>query len=202
MMKEEDAHLLESINRPYHPNIDRSREEYFARKKEEDQRMLEKKAREYFNNEWVMEKEKELQDLQRKEDAATDEDVKRVFHYMLEVTVEALKLKFKKEEVHGLAKLVLLERRKKAVEMHWVSPSQAQRINSIWCPLPYPCEEIEDDYDEDLFMTLSTTPKAYGRSCTQKRKSQKRRSEQTSTPVPKRGRITHFFRPSQQNVLE
>ena len=202
MMKEEDAHLLESINRPYHPNIDRSREEYFARKKEEDKRMLEKKAREYFNNEWVMEKEKELRDLQRKEDAATDEDVKRALHYMLEVTVEALKLKFKKEEVHGLAKLVLLERRKKAVEMQWVSPSQAQRINSIWCPLPYPCEEVEDDYDEDLFMTLSTTPKAYGRSCTQKRKSQKRRSEQTSTPVPKRGRITHFFRPSQQNVLE
>ena len=40
MMKEEDAHLLESITGPYHPNIERSREEYFARKKEEDQRML------------------------------------------------------------------------------------------------------------------------------------------------------------------
>ena len=64
---------------------------------------------------------------------------------MLEVTVEALKLKFQKEEVQGLAKLVLLERRKKAVEMQWVSPSQAQRINSIWCPLPYPCEEMEDN---------------------------------------------------------
>ena len=77
MMKEEDAHLLESITGPYHPNIERSREEYFARKKEEDQRMLEKKAREYVNNEWVMEKEKELRDLQKNEDAATDEDVKR-----------------------------------------------------------------------------------------------------------------------------
>ena len=63
---------------------------------------------------------------------------------MLEVTVEALKLKFQKEEVQGLAKLVLLERRKKAVEMRWVSPSQAQRINRIWCPLPYPREEMED----------------------------------------------------------
>ena len=96
MMKEEDAHFLESVTGPYHPNIERSREEYFARKKEEDQRMLEKKAREYFNNEWVMEKEKELRDLQKKEDAATD-DVKRALHYMLEVTVEALKLKFKKD---------------------------------------------------------------------------------------------------------
>ena len=92
----------------------------------------------------------------KKEDAATDEDVKRALHYMLEVTVEALKLKFKKNEVHGLAKLVLLERRKKAVEMQWVSPSQAQSINSIWCPLPYPCEEMIDDDEEELFMTLST----------------------------------------------
>jgi len=66
---------------------------------------------------------------------------------MMEVTVEVLKLKFRKEEVSGLAKLVLLERRKKAVEMNWVSPSQAQRINSIWCPPPYPCKEIEGEED-------------------------------------------------------
>ena len=198
MLKEEDAHLLQSVNGPYHPNIERSRDQYFARKKQEDQRMLEKKAREYFNNGWIMEKEGELRDLQRKEDAATDEDVKRALQYMLEVTVEALKLKFQKEEVHGLAKLVLLERRKKAVEMQWVSPSQAERINSIWCPLPYPCEEMEDDDEVDLFMTPSTAPKAHGCSSSQKRKSQKRRSQQTRTSVPKRGRITHFFTSSQQ----
>ena len=121
---------------------------------------------------------------------------------MLEMTVEALKLKFKKDEVHGLAKLVLLEGRKKAVEMQRVSLSQAQRINSIWCPLPYPCEEMTDDDEEELFVTLSTTPRAYRRSCTQKPKSQKRQSEQTSTPPPKRGRITHFFTPSQQQNIK
>ena len=198
MMKEEDAHLLESVNGPYHPNIERSREEYFARKKEEDQRMLEKKAREYFSNEWIMEKEKELRDLQKREDVATDQDVKRALQYMVEVTVEALKLKFKKEEVRGLAKLVLLERRKKAVEMQWVSPSQAQLITSVWCPLPYPCEEMEDDDEQALFITPLTAPKANSGSSSQKRKPKKRRSQQTSTPVPKRGRITHFFTPSQQ----
>ena len=107
-------------------------------------------------------------------------------------------LKFQKEEVHGLAKLVLLERRKKAVAMQWVSPSQAERINSIWCPLPYPCEEMEDDDEVDLFMTPSTAPKAHGCLSSQKRKSQKRRSQQTRTSVPKRGRITHFFTSSQQ----
>ena len=60
MLKEEDAHLLQSVNGPYHPNIEHSRDQYFAKKKEEDRRVLEKKAREYFNNEWIMEKEKEL----------------------------------------------------------------------------------------------------------------------------------------------
>jgi len=74
MLKEEDAHLLQSVNSPYHPNVEHSRDQYFAKKKE-DQRLLETNAREYFNNEWIMEKEKELRDLQKKEDAVTDEDV-------------------------------------------------------------------------------------------------------------------------------
>ena len=174
MMRGEDAHLLDSVTGPYHPNIERSRDEYFSRKKEEEQRLLERKAREYLDNEWVMEKEKELQELQRNEDAATDPDIKKAIHYIMEITVEALKLRFQREEVPGLAKLVLLERRKKAVDMQWVSPVQAQRVNSIWCPLPYPCEEMEDDDEQDLFITPSTAPKAHGQSSsTPKWKSQK-----------------------------
>ena len=196
MMRGEDAHLLDSVTGSYHPNIERSRDEYFSRKKEEEQRLLERKAREYFDNEWVMEKEKELQELQRNEDADTDPDIKKAIHYMMEITVEALKLRFQRE-VPGLAKLVLLERRKKALDMQWVSPAQAQRVNSIWCPLPYPCEEMEDDDEQDLFITPSTAPKAHGQSSTPKRKSQKRQSQQSRTPVSKRGRITHFFSPSQ-----
>ena len=42
MLKEKDAHLLQSVNGPYHPNIERSSDQYFARKKQENQRMLEK----------------------------------------------------------------------------------------------------------------------------------------------------------------
>jgi len=76
-MIREDTHLLQSVNGPYHPNIERSREEYFTKKRQEDKRILEKKALEYFNDEWVMEKEKELRELQKKEDAAKDEQVKR-----------------------------------------------------------------------------------------------------------------------------
>lgn len=41
MMQEEDAHLLESVEGPYHPNIERYRAEYFSMKKQEEERMLE-----------------------------------------------------------------------------------------------------------------------------------------------------------------
>lgn len=46
MINEEDAHLLDSVHGPYHPNIEKSREDYIARKKEEDERMFVKKAHE------------------------------------------------------------------------------------------------------------------------------------------------------------
>ena len=104
MMREDDAHLLDSAEGPYHPNIERSKEVYFARKKEEDQRMLEEKARQYYQHEWVLTKEEELRQLQKQEDAATDEDVKRAQQYMMELTVDALKLRFQRYEVPGLSK--------------------------------------------------------------------------------------------------
>lgn len=53
--------------------------------------MLVKKAREYFKDEWVMEQERELRDLQKREDSAKDEGMKRALHYMMEMTVEAPK---------------------------------------------------------------------------------------------------------------
>jgi len=66
MLKEEDAHLLQLVNGAYHPNIEHCQDQYFAKKEKEDQQMLQKKAREYFNNKWIMEKEKQLQYLQKK----------------------------------------------------------------------------------------------------------------------------------------
>lgn len=97
--------------------------------------MLEKKAREYYNNDWIMAKKMELRDNQSKEDAATDEDTKRALLYIMEVTAQALKFKFQKEEVPGLSKSVLLQRRKKAVEMQSVSPTQAAASGA---PFPIP----------------------------------------------------------------
>ena len=66
MLREDDAHLLQSVNGPYHSNIEKTREEYFAKKKAEEERALKEKAQSYYEDEWVMAKEKELQDLQRK----------------------------------------------------------------------------------------------------------------------------------------
>ena len=93
MMKEDDAHLLHSVKGPYHPNMERSREVYFARKKE-DLRLLEEKACQYYQHEWVLTKEEELRQLQKQEDAATDDEVKHAQWYMMELTVDALKLRF------------------------------------------------------------------------------------------------------------
>ena len=94
MLREKDAHLLKSVDGPYHPNIEKTREEYFAKKTAEEGRALKEKAQIYYEDEWVMAKEKELQDLQRKEDAATDPDTKRALAYVMEVAVDALKGRF------------------------------------------------------------------------------------------------------------
>ena len=39
MIREEDAHLLETVEGPYHPRIERSREEYFAKRKKKSRRI-------------------------------------------------------------------------------------------------------------------------------------------------------------------
>ena len=98
MMHEEDAHLLESVEGPYHPNIERSKAEYFLRRKEEEERMLEKMARKYYQEEWILSKEKELPELQKQEDAAVDLDTKGALSYMILVVVDALKLCFLKKK--------------------------------------------------------------------------------------------------------
>lgn len=50
MIREGDAHLLENVEGPFHPRIERARDEYFTRKKEEEQRNLQDKALKYFEN--------------------------------------------------------------------------------------------------------------------------------------------------------
>ena len=95
MIREEDAHLLETVEPPYNPRIEWSREEYFTKKKEEEQRNLQDKAFKYYENEWVWAKKKELRELQEREETTRDYDIKRAVQYMIGVTGEALKLNFK-----------------------------------------------------------------------------------------------------------
>ena len=196
MMHEEDAHLLESVEGPYHPNIERSRAEYFSKRKEEEERMLEEKARKYYQEEWILSKEKELQELQKQEDAAVDPDTKGALSYMISVAVDALKLRFLKEEVPGLKKFVLLERRRTAIQLGWCSTLQAATITSIWSPLPFPKESDSED-DDAMFITPMTTPpsarpraSASQVSCSQKKRLRKKK---VAEEVPKRARITRYF---------
>ena len=128
-----------------HPNIERTREQYSAKKKAEEERQLAEKARAYYQDEWLLGKEKELQDLQKQEDASTDPDTKCTLQYIIEVAVDALKSRFQQEEVPGLKQHVLLERRKKAVQLKWCSDEEGKLICSIWCPMPFPSDVLHDD---------------------------------------------------------
>ena len=46
--------------------------------------------------------------LQKQEETATDLDVKRALHCMIGVTVEALKLHFKRDELPGLIIIIII----------------------------------------------------------------------------------------------
>ena len=86
---------------------------------------MQDKASKYYENQWVWAKEKELRQLQEQEETARDGDVQRAVHYMIGVTVEALKLNFKLDELPGLSRLVIMERKKGAMDMRWISRDQA-----------------------------------------------------------------------------
>ena len=146
-----------------------------------------------------MAKKKELQDLQRKEDAATDPDTKRALAYVMEVAVDALKGRFQREDVPGLKKYVLLERRPVAMELGWCSRDQAAMIQSIWCPLPYPREQ-ESDEDQEMFITQSTALSQLRSQVPSQTSTPKKRTKKKGQleRVPKRGSMTNFFSPSQQ----
>lgn len=123
---------------------------------------------------------------------------------MIGVTVEALKFNFKRDELPGLPRLVIMERKKRAMDMKRLSREQAELVTSVWesMPCPFDGEECEcDDDDQDMFITPSSsqapTQKSTSQNVSQRGKSRKLPS-QTSTPVPKKGRITNFLQPSQQ----
>jgi len=94
---------------------------------------------------------------------------------------------------------VLLERRRVAIELGWCSRDQAAKIQSIWCPLPYPREQ-ESDEDQEMFITQSTAlsqlrSQVLSQTSTPKKRTKKKGQLER---VPKRGRITNFFSPSQR----
>lgn len=65
---------------------------------------------------------------------------------MIEVAIDALKSRFQQEEVLGLKQQVLLERRRKVVQLKWCS--KVKSIHNIWCSLPFPSDVLHDDRSE------------------------------------------------------
>ena len=116
--------------------------------------------------------------------------------------VDALKGRFQREDVPGLKKYVLLERRRVAIELGWCSRDEAATIQSIWCPLPYPREQ-ESDEDQEMFITQSTALSQLRSQVPSQTSTQKKRTKKKDQlgRVPKRGRITNFFSPSQHPLI-
>ena len=103
-------------------------------------------------------KEKELRQLQEQEETARDGDVKRAVHDMTGVTVEDLKLNFKRDELPGLSRIVIMERKKKTMNVKWISREQAERVTSVWEPMSYPFNGDECEFDDqNIFITPSST---------------------------------------------
>ena len=111
---------------------------------------------------------------------------------------DSLKLNFKREDAPGLARLVLAERKSRAIDMKWLSTHQAQRVTSVWVPLPFPCDGNDSD-EEDMFITQSSQAST-SRPPSQNihRRNSKKRPARPSSQVSKRGQITHFFQPTQE----
>ena len=103
--------------------------------------------------------------------------------------------RFQREDVPGLKKYVLLERRRVAIELGWCSRDQAATIQSIWCPLPFPREQ-ESDEDQEMFITQSTALSQLRSQVPSQTSTPKKRTKKKGQL--ERGRITNFFSPSQQ----
>jgi len=73
-------------------------------------------------------------------------DIKEALSYMISVAVDALRLHLLREEVLGLGNIVLLLQRWTAVELGLCSTGQANKMESVWCPLLYP-NELWSDQD-------------------------------------------------------
>ena len=149
MMRREDAHLLMCVEGPYHTSIQKSQEEYFAIKREEDQRMLEKKFRDYFKNEWVLAKEREIREYQKQEDAAKDDDVKPALQYMISVTSDALRLNFSKMMSVELVNSLCSSAEK--WQSRWSGCRRNKHNLLTTCGIPFRADEESDE--EEMFVT-------------------------------------------------
>ena len=166
------------------------------------------KARLAFAGTWLRSTEKELDECVEKYGRTDDPYMRSSLMAYQEVLSDKLKVHHQNLGTFNTEEAVS-ERRRVCVELGILREADQFMVNNVTDPLPRPTDEQgvteaeagskDDDDDEQLFITPSTTPRAHSLSSAPKRTYHKRRSQPlTSTPMPKRGRITHFFSLSQQ----
>ena len=166
------------------------------------------KARLAFAGTWLRSTEKELDECVEKYGRTDDPYMRSSLMAYQEVPSDKLKVHHQNLGTFNTEEAVS-ERRRVCVELGILREADQFMANNVTDPLPRPTDEQgvteaeagskDDDDDEQLFITPSTTPRAHSLSSAPKRTYHKRRSQPlTSTPMPKRGRITHFFSLSQQ----
>ena len=154
MIEEDDAHLLTSAQGPFHQNIEKSREKYFARKKKEEEEMRRQKAKEAYENVWVQNTEKELHDCVFWLNSTIIDDEHRT---ALATQRDLLCDKLKTHHTNlGLVKCdeALEERRRKCVAMGLLEECHKNLVRSVYEALPVfddPAGNSEED--EEIFMT-------------------------------------------------
>ena len=164
------------------------------------------KARLAFAGTWLRSTEKDLDECVEKYGRTDDPYMRSSLVAYQEVLSDKLKVHHQNLGTFNTDEAVS-ERRRVCVELGILREADQFMVNNVTEPLPRPTDEQgvteaeagSKDDDEQLFITPSTTPRAHSLSSAPKRTYHKRRSQPlTSTPMPKRGRITHFFSPSQQ----
>lgn len=130
---------------------------------------------------------------------------KRALVCVIGVAVDALKSRYKRDEVSGLKQYMLAERRRKALELKWCSPQQSELITSIWCPLPYPCDiqgEENNSEDEEAMFVIPMSRSQFSQgiaSSSQSSRKRRRPASSAANDPPKKpcNTILNYYSPNQ-----
>ena len=154
MIREYDAHLMGTVEPPYHPRIERLREMC---------RICRIKLPNTTRTSAFGQRKNELRDLQELEETTRDDDIKRAIHYMIGVTMEALNLNFKRDELPGLFETGNNGKKKKSdgekVDFQRAGRESNKRMGTNAIPIPRTRKQRSRDFHYAFFVPDINTEK-------------------------------------------